>query len=156
MVKEHIISFLRTGQLENFPFGTYLETVLVTLGDNKEFAVAISKKDKRCALVKYDCIEFYFTTEEKQRLYGVQATYSLPAEPKGLLVDYAALLNPLNINQTKQFLNQHNISFFSAVHGSAEYDGQLSTTEGVTFYFDDNGQLEKFGRFIKKGELPKN
>lgn len=81
---ENIIEFLRTSELTNFPFGTEQQTVIDKLGDNPGWTVAISRKDKRLALIKYDRTEFYFNGQENQKLCGVQVTYSQPADKKGL------------------------------------------------------------------------
>lgn len=45
----------------------------------------------RPALIKYDQTELYFNDQDDQKLYGVQVTYSKPADKKELEMDYCDL-----------------------------------------------------------------
>lgn len=152
MVKENIIDFLRTGELTNFPFGSDRQTILDKLGNNPDWIVTISKKDKRPALIKYDQTEFYFNRQDNQRLYGVQVTYSQPADKKGLHMEYGDLRQALDYGQTKDFLTRNNVPF---IETSSDFDTgtQVIKTQGqVSFFFSDENRLEKFGRFIYGNE----
>lgn len=150
MTTEDIIEFLRTGELTNFPLGTAPEKVIAMLGDNIGWTVPISRKDKRLGLIKYDRTEFYFNNQDNQKLFGVQVTYSQPADKKGLEMDYSELINELSYEQIKAFLARNKISFEETI---SEYDKEtrvIKTQGQVIFSFSDDNRLEKFGRFVKE------
>ncbi len=145
---EKISEFLRTGRLTNFPFGTNLKTITDTLGDNPDWTVAISRKDKRPAIVKYDQTELYFNKQVSQELRGVLITYSQPADKKAFDMDYADFRDRPDYQQVMDFLTRHHIAFKEE---RSEYDAsdQVIITSGqVIFYFSDDKTLQKFGRFL--------
>jgi len=149
MKKEHIIEFLRTGELTHFPFGTELQVIMDALGDNPGWTVAISRKDKRPAIIKYDHTEFYFNAQSKQKLCGLQITYSQAADKKGLDMDYSELGQKIGYVQTMDFLAKHNISFEETVSEYDDSDHIIKTSHQIIFYFTDDNTLQKFGRFLK-------
>ncbi len=149
MITETIIEFLRAGELTNFAFGTDRQTITDQLGDNPDWTVAISRKDKRPAIIKYGLTEFYFNAQVHQKLCGVQITYSQPADKHGFDMEYGDLRQSLTYRQTIDFLIRHDIPF---EEGLSEYDNNdkiIKTGGQVIFYFTDNKTLQKFGRFLK-------
>lgn len=149
MTTERIIEFLKVGELTNFPFGTHREIITDQLGDSPGWTVAISRKDKRPAIMKYDQTEFYFNAEAKQKLRGVQVTYSQPADKKGFDMDYDDLRQSLTYQQTIDFLIRNNISFEEELSEYDKNDKIIKTSGQIIFYFTDNERLQKFGRFLK-------
>lgn len=148
METEKISEFLRTGGLTNFPFGTDLKTITDTLGDNPGWTVAISRKDKRPAIVKYDQTELYFDEQVNQKLRGVLITYSQPADKKAFDMDYSDFRRRLNDEQVMDFLTRHHISFKEECSAYDMNDQVIKTSGEVIFYFSDDKTLQKFGRFL--------
>lgn len=144
MSTEDIIDFLKTGELTSFPFGTDLLNVTSSLGENEGWSVPIGGKDKRAGLIKYDQTEFYFDSNDIQRLWGVQVTYSEPADKRNFEMNYRELRKEINYDQVKAFLVAHKVSF-------TEFDeDKVIKTEGeVIFRFWDDNTVAKLGRFIK-------
>lgn len=150
MIREKITEFLRTGELTNFPFGTYRQAITDQLGDNPDWTVAISRKDKRPAIIKYGFTEFYFNALRNQTLCGVQVTYSQPADEKEFDMDYSELRESLSYRQVMDFLTKHHIPFKEKYSEYDPDDRILKTGGQVIFYFTDNQTLQKFGRFLKE------
>jgi len=120
------------------------------LGDNPGWIVPISKSDSRTALVKYGRTELYF--EENQKLWGVQITSSRQAPKRALAMDYQELKKSLSYNRTKIFLSKNNIGFEEKASEYDKNDRVIKTQGQVIFYFDNNGRIDKFGRFLTAAE----
>lgn len=148
MISENIITFLKNGELTNFPFGTLQETVIECLGENHKWTLSLSKRDKRPAMVKYDKTEFYFNNHEIQKLCGIQITYSQTADKKKLEMDYNDFRHPIDVEKTKAILTDNHIEF---QEGFWEFDQEtkIIKTEGeIVLYFSDENRLEKLSKFI--------
>ncbi len=134
--------------MAHIKMGMSLAEIEKRLGPNPEWQVRISRKDKRAALIKFDQTEFYLGPEEEQKLYGIQITYSKPADAKGLQMDYRELVRPLSRLKLKNFLHAQQIPFQETV---SPYDARellLSLETGIQFFFDEEEILQKFGRFL--------
>ena len=150
MSKENIIDFLRVGELSNFKFGASRQSIYKILGDST-WTVQVSKSDNRPALVKYGQIEFYFDRTEDQRLYGVQITYSKHDDKTNLDVEYGELEKPLSLSNLKLLLNKNSIAFNEKTSYYDKSDNVIETQGQVLFYFDNDNNVSKFGRFLKQG-----
>ncbi len=148
MTKENIIEFLRTGQLANFKFGTNQKTIVETLGDTS-WTIPVSDKDNRPALIKYDQVEFYFSDDTPQSLYGIQVTYSQPGDKKNFNMEYYGLNKALNYSSLKTFLKDNNILFSERQSDYDKSETIIETQGQVIFHFSDNNTVQKFGRFLK-------
>ncbi len=148
MIHENIFVFLRTGELSNFKFGMDQKTIISILGETS-WTIPVSTKDRRHALIKYDIIEFYFNASESQSLYAVQITYSEPGNKNNLNIDYKNLDKPLRYSEIKDLLNKNSISFEEKESDYDRSDNVIETQGNVTFYFDSENKVQKFGRFIK-------
>ena len=149
MTKEDILHFLRHGQLAHLKMGMSLKEVENLLGPNPGWKVPISRKDKRPSLIKYDRMEFYFGHEELQPLYGIQITYSQPASAQKLQVNYRKLINAPGRNELKDFLHSNKIPFQEITSPYDPSDQIFALESDILFFFDEEGKLQKFGRFLQ-------
>lgn len=149
MKKEDILHFLRHGQLAHIKMGMSLKEVENLLGQNPGWKVPISRKDKRPSLIKYDRTEFYFGHEEIQPLYGIQITYSQPADVQKLQMDYRELVKAPNRNGLKDFLNSNKIPFQEITSPYDPSDQIFALESNILFFFDEDENLQKFGRFLQ-------
>ena len=149
MIKEDILHFLRHGQLAHVKMGMSLKEVEHLLGQNPGWKVPISRKDKRPSLIKYDQTEFYFGHEEIQALYGIQITYSQPASSQKLLMDYRELVKAPARNGLKDFLTSYKIPFQEKTSPYDPLDQIFALETDILFFFDEDGKLQKFGRFLQ-------
>ena len=143
VITESVTNFLRRGQLTNFPFGTNRETVITMLGHTTWTAERPVVNET--VILKYDKTELYFGGERVDELCAVQITYSLRAPKHQLVMDYGELNQPLNYDQTKDFLKSNEITFQEIMYGET----RVIKTEGqILLYFLDDNKLLKFGRFL--------
>ena len=129
--------------------GLSLKEVEDFLGQNPGWKVPVSRKDKRPSLIKYDLTEFYFGHEETQTLYGIQITYSQPADVQKLQMDYRELVKAPGRNELKDFLNSNRIAFQEITSPYDPSDQILAIEADILFFFDEEEKLQKFGRFLK-------
>ena len=149
MIKEDILYFLRHGELNHIKMGMSLKEVENLLGQNPGWKVPISRKDKRPSLIKYDRTEFYFGHEEIQALYGIQITYSQPANIQKLQMDYQELVKAPGRNGLKDFLISNKIPFQETPSPYDPSDQILALETDILFFFDEEEELQKFGRFLQ-------
>lgn len=147
MTEFNILDFLRTGEFKEFPYGTDIRKVVDAFGETT-WTVPISKKDKRPAILKYDQTEFYFHSDNDQKLKGIQITYSEPGDKARINTNYGPLKEALNYDEIKSLLTSQAIAFSEK---SSPYDNEtnvIETDAHVIFFFEDRGVVQKFGRFI--------
>lgn len=148
MTTENIIDFLRTGQLNSFKFGCTPQTLINTLGETS-WTIPLDDNDNRPALIKYDQVEFYFDDNKTQKLCGIQITYSQPGDRKNLSVEYGRLKQKVNYTDLKSYLQDQNISFTEKLSEYDKTDSVIETQGHVIFHFDNENNIQKFGRFLK-------
>lgn len=148
LVKENIIDFLKRGKLEQIAFGTELEDLVSLLGPS-EYAMPISRQDKRPVWIKYDRMEFHLSTEEPQMLRGIQVTSNPGCEAFMLKLDYAGIDRNARYKEVIAVLEANHIPFRES-YASADLSSQVIATEsGVSFFFSESGLIEKYGRFLQ-------
>ncbi|GEM_PF-5369511 len=148
LVKEDILAFLQKGKFTNISFGTDLDDLVSLLGPT-ECITTISREDKRPASVKYDRIEFHFSSEEPQVLRGVQVTSEQACDAFMLKPDYAGIDRNARYKEVIAVLEANDIPFRES-YSSADLSSQVIVTEsGVSFFFSESGLIEKYGRFLQ-------
>ncbi len=148
LVKEDIIEFLKSGKLQNLPFGTELDDLVSRLGPS-ECIVPVNRQDKRPVSVKYDRMEFHFSSEEPQMLRGVQVTSDLACDAFMLKLDYGSIDRNARYKEVIQVLESNDIPFRES-YASSDLSSQVIAIEsGVSFFFSENGLIERYGRFLQ-------
>lgn len=148
LVKEDILHFLSKGRFEHIPFGTELDDLVSQLGP-AECTIMFSRKDPRPSVVKYDRVEFYFSSEEPQMLKGIQVTSTQPCESLMLKMNYAGIDKNARYKEVVDVLESNGIIFRESYASSNLSAQVIAADSGVTFYFDHNGLIEKYGRTLQ-------
>lgn len=134
--------------MEHLPFGTELEVLVSRLGPT-EFTEPVSKTDSRPKLLKYDRMEFHFSTGEQQLLRGVQVTHLKPCASFMLKVDHGEIDRSARYEEVKETLEDEGIAFRESYSASDLNAPVIITDTGITFYFSEGGLIEKYGRFFQ-------
>ena len=151
MIKEDLFDFLNNGELKNFPFGSPKSLILDELGNNPD-----NYDDEESSYFKFDNTEFYFFHRnlDTPRLIGIVILPWPVGVDGNWEVNYRWLDKELKYSQTQQLLDQENIDFQETVVN--EDDRVLITKSGVIFFFfEEDGKLNKIGRFIDIAQLEK-
>jgi len=148
LTKENILHFLKKGRLEHIPFGMELEALVSRLGP-AECTETVGKKDSRLQLLKYDRIEFHFSTGERQLLRGIQVTHLKPCAAFMLKLDHGEIDRSARYEEVKETLEDNEITFRESYSASDLNAPVMITDTGITFYFSEGGLIEKYGRFLQ-------
>ena len=151
MIKEDLFDFLINGELKNFPFGSPKSLILEKLGNSPD-----DYGDDESSYFTFDNTEFYFFHRnlDTPRLMGIVILPWPMGVDGNWDVNYRWLNEELNYAKSQELLKEENIDFQEAIINK---DDHVLVTKGevVFYFFEEDGKLNKIGRFIDIAQLEK-
>ncbi len=145
----NINDFLMNGTITEIPFGISRNDLINIMGHEGNVAFGF-KKDKLPSIYKYEMTEFYFQSQNIDKLSGIMIQLGSCPSKTGLLgFDYKWLRNDLTLDDVKEQLELLNIAYKVSTN---KYDcsQEIKTVSNIkfSFYIGDNHICE-IGKFIE-------